>query len=215
MNEIMTKLKVSLKQLSENLLFCYKELTMTNQIYTEEEVEEVSLSTTLITKFLSNIGLNLKDIVIKIIPCEFGIENANLENIPTLMLRMNSLNFGKNPSSSEKLQESVNIEDTSSSVADSTLTERPIPHILMILKSKFLKIGQISVHMLSSPFGSEIYNNPKWENLEFPYTFPPINHISTLLCLGNPDIPSACAFELSMKQDEENERLFHISSNVS
>lgn len=93
--------------------------------------------------------------------------------------------------------------------------ERPIPHILMVLKSKVLKFGQMSVHLFSSPFCNEMYTeNLKNETFEFLYSFPPINHISTLLCIGNPDIPSATSFELSMNQSDSEERTFKINSKL-
>lgn len=186
---------------------------------------EVSLSSSLVTKFLANIGIEVKDIVVKVLPCEFGIENNNLERQPTVMLRVNHFTFEKQRSTIKRAHTDVKLEEmkddisltdsiTSPSVA-SNIAEEPIPDILNILKKKVFKIGQISLHLLSSPFGTESHNNQqKWGELEFPYTFPPIRHLSTLLCIGNPENPSESSFEISLNQSEENERLFNIKSTI-
>ena len=133
------------------------------------------------------------------------------------MLRLNHINFTKPEiENSAPLEESAGVNEGEESIMDTTVHERPIPHILMVLKSKVLKVGQISLHLLSSPLGNEMdHDSLKWEGMEFPYSFPPVNHLTTLLCIGNPDDPSASSFDLSMTQSEENRKLFKIKSKIT
>jgi hypothetical protein len=135
------------------------------------------------------------------------------------MVRLNHFTLERQKSTtlrqdSQELEKEDNGQSVSDVTDDST-NERPIPDILMIMKSKILKLGQISVHLLSSPFGNEMnHDAEKYSNYEFPYTFPPIKHLSTLLCIGNPDIPTASSFELCISQSNEDDRVFEFKTSV-
>lgn len=154
-------------------------------------ISEVSLSSSLVTKFLSNIGISVKNVVIKLLPCEFGKEHTDLENLPTLIVRLDHFTFEKQERELKRTESFENTEgekleqklsETITTQSEPNSSEVPIPDMLNILKRKVVRLGQISVHLLSSPFGTEMHKDEsKWAGLEFPYTFPPIRHLSTLL----------------------------------
>jgi len=141
---------------------------------------------------LSNIGLKIQNVVIKLLPLQFGKEHDNYENLPTMMFRLNHLVFEKQGDLFQR-SESVNIDmppperevkltQSISTQDESVVVEAPTPSMLKILKKKVIRLGQMSVHLLSSAIGSEIYiNQAKYDGLEFPFTFPPVMHLSTLL----------------------------------
>jgi hypothetical protein len=162
---------------------------------------EVSLSSSLVTKFLSNIGIWIKDVVIKLLPLEFAKEYSTFEKVPTLMFRLSHIKFEKQESKlsraesdiqiSEPLKADLQINPSASFSSPNSATSSPTPDFFKILKKKRLSFGQISIHLLSCPLGSELFaQNSKYPSAEFPFTFPPVHHTSTLFCLGHPDHPS-------------------------
>lgn len=149
---------------------------------------EESISAAIVAKFLSNIGLLVKDVTVRILPIEHTSESQEFHKLPTVLFRLTQIKVYKNSSKSN---------ENKSSIAESTLKEEsepdfgsaisvdippPTPDILNILKSKTFEIGQFSVHLLSSPFDTRLLSNSESTNLlPFPSMYPPINHSSTIL----------------------------------
>lgn len=145
------------------------------------------------------------------------------------MLRLNHITFTKQESEeseinqpenektdSERLNEGMNLGESITSQTVTSAAEEPVPNMLNILKKKALRVGQISVHLLSSPFGAEIFQHHEELAAEmFPHKVPMIDHQSTLLCIGNPKNASEASFLLELNQSPENERLFCAKGELS
>ena len=177
---------------------------------------EVSLSSSLITKLLSNIGVRISNIAVKILPWEFGIEHESLEALPTLLFRISYFQLWKqddevkieSPTNENKYNNFT--DELKKPLKDTQNNEEALPMILLIAKKKWIKLGQMSLHLLSSPFNIETKQKYGDDELEFPYQLPRTESITTILCIGNPENREVPSFEVLLNQSRNNKKKFEI-----
>ena len=181
---------------------------------------EVSFSSSLITKLLANIGVTITNVAVRILPWEFGKEHSNLDALPTLLFRLSYFKFWKNEdepsdlSSNSEAESTQNFYEIKTPQTDISNKEEPLPKVLLILKKKSIKLGQISLHLLSSPFCNEAIQKLGDNECEFPYQLPKIQNVTTILWIGDPENSLTASFEISLNQSKTNKRKFEINSTL-
>lgn len=147
---------------------------------------EESIGSAIVAKFLSSLGLLVKDVSIRILPHQFNVDTEEYDKLPTLMLRLMHLRVYKDSSRASENEQIDNNDDRKENDIDHEnklkQEKNSPPDILKIFKGKVLEIGQFSIHLLSSPFDTRSDQQQEdSHHIDFPFRFPPVNHLSTLL----------------------------------
>ena len=176
---------------------------------------EESISAAIVSKFLSNIGVNITDIKVKILPWEHDVNMKEFDKLPTLMFNLthiklykNSLtkpddhNAGNSEVDFEEFKDIESVGDGRLSQRDSSLTvvnEEKTPDIIHILKNKVIEFGQFTIQLLPSPFNLDNSVEPEGSSLEWD-----VNKTQTILCCGHPNSLTIPWLKLSLSMVDQS-----------